>query len=187
MRHVHDGKWFTTWQSAFCPHVPGHGSWHLFRTHARFDAQSELRTHSGRHPSYGLPKYSGKHWHAPAPFCSRQMAFEPHGFGTQGCIFSRGGSCCRMLHWVNGSPSYPSIQTHTGEWLTTLHSALWPQVPGQGSRHFWLIHANEDRHSELLIHSGRQFGGNPENSGRQEHDGESPTALHSEFGPHGDG
>jgi hypothetical protein len=37
------------------------------------------------------------------------------------------------------------------------------------------------------MHSGRQFGGEPINSGKQEHDGESPTALQFEFGPHGDG
>lgn len=48
---VHDGKWFITWQSAFCPQTPGHGSWHLFLTQALFEGQSELRTHSGRQPS----------------------------------------------------------------------------------------------------------------------------------------
>ena len=42
-------------------------------------------------------------------------------------------------------------------------------------------------HSLLLTHSGLQFGGEPTYVGKQEHDGESPTTLHSAFGPHGDG
>lgn len=78
------GKWFITWQLEFGPHVPGHGFWHLDRMQPRFDGQSELITHSGRHPSYGLPKNSGKHIHEPTPFCSLQMAFGPHGDGVQG-------------------------------------------------------------------------------------------------------
>lgn len=49
------------------------------------------------------------------------------------------------------------------------------------------MHAKFDGHSEFVIHSGRQFGGDPKNSGIHEHDGESPTALHCEFGPHGVG
>ena len=50
-KQVQDGKWLTTWQTAFWPQVPGQGSWHLFEMQARFDGQSELRTHSGLHPS----------------------------------------------------------------------------------------------------------------------------------------
>lgn len=42
-------------------------------------------------------------------------------------------------------------------------------------------------HSLLLIHSGLQFGGDPMNSGRQEHDGDSPITLHWALGPQGDG
>lgn len=42
-------------------------------------------------------------------------------------------------------------------------------------------------HSELEIHSGRQLGGEPINPGKQEQDGESPIALHSEFAPQGEG
>lgn len=37
------------------------------------------------------------------------------------------------------------------------------------------------------MHSGLQFGGDPLNSGKQEQDGKSPTALHIEFGPQGFG
>lgn len=40
-----------TWQIAFCPQVPGQGSWHLLRMQALFDGQSELSTHSGLQPS----------------------------------------------------------------------------------------------------------------------------------------
>lgn len=76
---------------------------------------------------------------------------------------------------------------HIGVWLTTLHMALIPHEPIQGSLHFWLIHANRLEHSELLIHSGRQFGGDPMNSGKQEHDGFSLITSHFAFGPHGDG
>jgi len=42
-------------------------------------------------------------------------------------------------------------------------------------------------HSLLLIHSGLQLGGEPINSDKQEHDGDSPCTLHWEFGPQGDG
>lgn len=42
-------------------------------------------------------------------------------------------------------------------------------------------------HSAFETHSGRQFGGDPIYSLRQEHDGESPTGRHSAFGPHGEG
>lgn len=42
-------------------------------------------------------------------------------------------------------------------------------------------------HSELLMHSGLQYGGFPTISGRQEHEAWSPTTLHRAFGPQGDG
>lgn len=51
-------------------------------------------------------------------------------------------------------------------------------MPGHGSLHLRLIHAKLAEQSLFVIHSGRQFGGDPINSGKQEHDGESPTALH---------
>jgi hypothetical protein len=79
-----------------------------------------------------------------------------------------------VKHWVNGSPVNPDEQTQFGVWLTTWHSALVPQDPGQGSLHFKLIHARWLAHSLLLAHSGRQLGGEPVYSGRQEHDGLSP-------------
>lgn len=42
-------------------------------------------------------------------------------------------------------------------------------------------------HSLLLTHSGLQFGGEPINSDKQEHDGDCPWTLHWEFNPQGDG
>lgn len=74
-----------------------------------------------------------------------------------------------------------------GVWLTTRHSALIPQVPGQGSLHLLLMQARLEAHSLLDTHSGLQFGGDPIKSGRHEQDGDSPTARHSAFGPQGDG
>lgn len=94
--------------------------------------------------------------------------------------------CC-TTHWVNGSPVYPGEQVHMGVWDTMLQTAFMPQDPGQGSLHLWLMHAKLLGHSLLLIHSGLQLGGEPVNSGRQEHDGESLITWHWAFGPHGDG
>lgn len=70
------------------------------------------------------------------------------------------------------------MQTQLGIWLTTRHSAFNPQVPGHGSLHFFFIQAKLKEHSLLATHSGRQFGGEPVNSGKQEQDGESPIGLH---------
>lgn len=57
----------------------------------------------------------------------------------------------------------------------------------QGSLHLLLIHAKSNKHSLLARHSGRQCGGFPMKSGKQEHDGKLCITLHSEFGPHGEG
>lgn len=54
--HAHIGMWLTTSHKAFSPHVPGQGSLHLFLMQALSFEQSEFKTHSGRHPSYGFPK-----------------------------------------------------------------------------------------------------------------------------------
>lgn len=91
-KHEHDGAWLETWHSALSPQVPGHGSRHLLLTHARSRGQSVLRTHSGLHPVYGSPWYSGKHTQEPAPFRSLHTAFAPHGDGLQGSRSSSIGS-----------------------------------------------------------------------------------------------
>lgn len=116
------------------------------------------------------------------------MAFVPQGDGMQGVGRSGGiGSVFSGKHCTNASPTKPIEQIHIGVWLTTRHSVLAPQDPGQGSLHFWLMQARLLTHSELLTHSGLQFGGEPMNSGRQEQEGESPTSLHCELGPQGEG
>lgn len=61
---------------------------------ALLDAQSKLCIHSGLHPSYGLPIYSARQMHEPAPFLSLQIALEPQGEGVQGvktsfCIWTK--------------------------------------------------------------------------------------------------
>lgn len=72
-------------------------------------------------------------------------------------------------------------------WFTTLHNALVAQDPVQGSRHFSCRHAKLLGHSELITHSGRQFGGLPTKFGRQEHEGYPSEFLHWELGPQGEG
>lgn len=65
----------------FSPQVPGHGSMHLLFTQARFDGQSLFEVHSGRHSTYGSPKYSGIQAQEPTSPRSEQIAFTPHGVG----------------------------------------------------------------------------------------------------------
>jgi hypothetical protein len=69
----------------------------------------------------------------------------------------------------------------------TEHLVLGPQDPGHGSLHRVFKHANELAHSLLVVHSGRQFGGFPIISSLHVQAGDSPTTLHCEFGPQGDG
>lgn len=92
-----------------------------------------------------------------------------------------------MRQPVKGSPVHPEGQTQIGLWLTTLHWASRPQVPGQGSRHFMLTQACDGGHSELETHSGLHSGGTPRWPGWQEQTGAFPTGLHMLFGPHGEG
>lgn len=64
-------------------------------------------------------------------------------------------------HLTKGSPTNCGGQLHIGLWLITWHFALIPHVPGQGSIHFWLLHALSCVQSELITHSGRHAGGLP--------------------------
>lgn len=89
--------------------------------------------------------------------------------------------------FVNGSPVIPSGQIQIGVWLSTLQTAPVPHEPGHGSLHFSRIHAKLLGHSELIVHSGRQFGGCPRYPTWHEHDGDPPISLHCEYKPHGDG
>lgn len=79
---------------------------------------------------------------------------------------------------MNGSPVKPDKQLHIGLWLITLHVALIPQVPGQGSAHFCFMQAWLRGHSELLTHSGLHPGGLPIKSGKQEHTACSLNSRH---------
>lgn len=168
--------------------------------------------HSGLQPSYGFPVYSCKQVQAPAPFCSRQTAFEPHGEGTQGdeksCdwgpkiyveefisrthydlyyeILSIHLLSC-TIQAIVGSPVYLGRQLHIGVWLITWHSAFMAQAPGQGSLHFWFMQAKCPGHSLLLTHSGRHEGGDPEKPGKHEQEGTFPLTWHWAFAPQGDG
>lgn len=71
-------------------------------------------------------------------------------------------------------------------WLSTLHWALSPQDPGQGSRHLFWRHAWLLGQSGFIEHSGLQFGGDPMKVDKQAQDACSFTTRHSELGPHGE-
>ena len=88
---------------------------------------------------------------------------------------------------MNGSPVKPFSHEQIGLWLLTWHLAFMPQVPGQGSVHFWLIQALSSGHSELTTHSGLQLGGLPTYVGKHEHTAWPFTSRHWLFEPHGDG
>lgn len=66
-------------------------------------------------------------------------------------------TCLRVLeHSSNAFPLYPGGQVQVGMWLKTLHLALMPQVPGQGSTHLFSEQAIFRGQSEFSTHSGRQ-------------------------------
>jgi len=91
------------------------------------------------------------------------------------------------LHCTNALPVNPGGQLHIGLWLTTWHLALIPQVPGHGSRHFWLLQALLKMQSELTLHSGWQVGGDPMYPVKQEHILCWFISWQILFGPHGEG
>lgn len=158
---IHIGVWLTTRHSAFSPHEPGQGSLHFWFMHARLVAHSELLTHSGRQFG-GIPIKSLRQLHAGVSPIGLHSVLGPHGDGWHGLIGSRCGGCS-ITAWqrTNGSPVYRDGQLHIGLWLTTLHLALTPHVPGHGSWHFWFEQALFCKQSELTVHSGRHVGGLP--------------------------
>lgn len=82
----------------------------------------------------------------------------------------------------------PAGHEHTGTWLTTVHSAPTPHVPGHGSIHLNLIQARGGAQSALFSHSLRQPAyGSPWNPGRHVQDPTPFLSWHSAFAPHGDG
>lgn len=94
----------------------------------------------------------------------------------------------RRQDW-NGSPIWSGKQVHVGTWLTTVHSALMPQTPGQGSRQWLDKQAALGEQSLFMTHSGRQapMYGLPMYGGMHEHRTVSSYTLHWAFSPHGDG
>lgn len=63
---MHIGMWFNTWQWAFHPQEPGHGSLHFSLIHATLLGQSALIVHSGLQFG-GDPMYDGRHEHEGEP------------------------------------------------------------------------------------------------------------------------
>lgn len=90
-------------------------------------------------------------------------------------------------HLMKGLPVSPGGQLQIGLWLLTWHQAPTPQVPGQGSLHFWFAQASLRLQSELTTHSGLQDGGLPMNPGTHEHTACSLMSRHWLLGPQGDG
>ena len=90
-------------------------------------------------------------------------------------------------HLTNASPVYPSGQLHIGTWFNTLHWALSPQDPGQGSLHLFWMQAWLLGQSEFIEHSGLHVGGDPMKEAKQAQEACSFTTRQSEFGPHGEG
>ena len=121
---LHTGMWLMTSHLAFCPHVPGQGSLHLLRIQALSLGQSVLSTHSGRHPEYGSPWYSGKHVQTP----SRHWVFGPHGVGLQRSTGS-GGLSIRRIFFIDNNDrtaniaknncyhSYPEVAEGSSLWM----------------------------------------------------------------------
>ena len=92
------------------------------------------------------------------------------------------------LQDVKGSPSYPGRHIHIAIWLLTLHWALIPQVPGQGSIHLFLWHALIEGQSELTTHSGLHATyGSPKYSGIHWQAAALPLVWQFAFVPQGDG
>ena len=93
-----------------------------------------------------------------------------------------------LRHCENGSPENPLLQTHIGIWFLTRQYAFTPQRPGHGSWHLRLIQALSGEQSEFMVHSGRQFGGEPIIWDWQLHSQRSPTTRGKfAFGPQGFG
>lgn len=114
------------------------GSTHFRLMQALFLGHSEFRTHSGRQPKYGLPRYSGKQVHSPF----RHWAFDPQGEGLHGSSAIGSSSTINyvnisvritewnLITWRNGSFVTPSKwisdqSVHTGaNWCMIYYMAF---------------------------------------------------------------
>lgn len=88
---------------------------------------------------------------------------------------------------MKGFPVNPCLHTQIGLWLITLQRAFSPHAPSQGLMHFCELQDKSGGHSELTTHSGRQFGGEPLNEGKQEHTACPFISLHWLLAPQGVG
>jgi hypothetical protein len=181
--------------------------------HALSLAQSEFIVHSGLQFG-GDPMYVSMQEHIGTLLVTWHSELGPHGDGIHGLISGVGKSKitekkCRKektwayklsinnlinlylliiaAHLMKGSPWKPWRQLHIGAWFTVLHSAFSPHTPIQALTHFWLTQLFVASHSELIVHSGRQLGGEPKKSGIQEHVAWSLWFLQIELLPHGFG
>lgn len=85
----------------------------------------------------------------------------------------------------NGFPVYFIGHEQIGLWFITSHFAPRPQLPIQGSIHFWLLQASFNGQSELIVHSGRHNGGVPKKPLIHEQTPCWLITLHWLLGPHG--
>lgn len=91
------------------------------------------------------------------------------------------------MHWVNGSPIYPSLHKHDTVWSEHKQTALIPHtlLKEHGSTHFLLMQASFVGQSEFITHSGlHSIFGSPKNSGGQVHSALSPISWQIAFIPH---
>jgi hypothetical protein len=80
------------------------------------------------------------------------------------------------------------MQVQEPKWFITLHSAFTPQSPGQGSTHFWFLHALSEGHSAFVEHSGLQATyGSPKYSGMHWHAAALFLSEQTALDPHGEG
>ena len=75
--------------------------------------QSELITHSGRHPLCGSPRYSGKHEHTARLFITLHSVLSPHGLGRHGFLLDVFGVSCEKQR-IPGFPVKPGLHVQTG-------------------------------------------------------------------------
>ena len=127
-----------------------------------------------------------------SPALTLHSAFVPHGDGLQG---STGGGGSTMIGFCvqreNGSPMVPGGQLQMGLWFCTSHTAKTPQVPGQGSMHFWAMQAMRAEQSVFCRHSALQPSaemGSPWKPLLQlQTTSPDLSSLHSVLGPQGEG
>lgn len=92
--HTQIGLWFTTWQTAPIPQLPGQGFKHFWLLQASFWGQSVLTIHSGLQVG-GLPIYPLMQEQTAWLFTTRHSLFGPHGDWLHGLT----GGCTSKDNW----------------------------------------------------------------------------------------